>query len=69
MRDINRLDDFYDELNKVHKECFPDWRFGQFMCNLQRWLQGNKGLVDMFYIEEYEMLRYINEFVESIGVK
>ena len=69
MRDINRLDIFYDELKKIHKECFPDWRFGQFVNNLERWLQGNKGVVDIFYIEENEMLRYINEFVESIGVK
>ena len=55
MRDINRLDDFYDELKIIHKECFPDWRFGQFMCNLERWLQANKGLTDIFYIEEYEI--------------
>ena len=69
MRDVNRLDIFYDELKKIHKECFPDWRFGQLINNLERWLQANKGLVDMFYIEEYEMLQYINEFVEYIGVK
>lgn len=69
MRDINRLDTFYKELMEIHKEHFPDWRFGQLVNNLERWLQANKGLVDMFYIEEYEMLRYINEFVEYIGVK
>lgn len=69
MRDINRLDVFYDELKKIHKEYFPDWRFGQFVCNLERWLQANKGFNDLFFFEEYEMLHYINEFVESIGVK
>lgn len=69
MRDINRLDVFYDELKKIHKECFPDWRFGQLVNNLERWLQANKRFNDLFYIEEYEMLQCINEFVESIGVK
>ena len=69
MRDINRLDVFYDELKKIHKECFPDWRFGQLVINLERWLQANKGFNDIFYIEEYELLQCINEFVGSIGVK
>lgn len=66
MRDTNRLDKFYDELKKIHKECFPDWRFGQLVNNLERWLQSNKGLVDMFYIEEDKMLSYINDFVNDI---
>lgn len=66
MRDINRLDIFYDELKKIHKENFPDLRFGQLVNNLERWLQANKGVVDMFYIEEDEMLGYINEFVKAI---
>ena len=29
MRDPNRLDRFYDEVKKIHKISFPDWRFGQ----------------------------------------
>ncbi len=28
MRDINRLDKFYDELKEIHKKHFPDWRVG-----------------------------------------
>ena len=28
MRDINRLDKFYDELKEIHKKHFPDWRYG-----------------------------------------
>ena len=34
MRDPNRLDAFYDELKEIHKEYYPDWRFGQFMVNI-----------------------------------
>lgn len=66
MRDVNRLYEFYNELMKIHMENFPDWRFGQLINNLERWLQVNKKIDDIFYIEENAMLRYINEFVEYI---
>ena len=65
MRDVNRLYNFYNELMKIHMEHFPDWRFGQLINNLERWLQANKKIDDIFYIEENAMLRYINEFVEQ----
>ena len=64
MRDPNRLYDFYNELMKIHMEKFPDWRFGQLVNNLERWLQVNKKINDIFYIEEDVMLRYISEFAE-----
>lgn len=66
MRDVNRLHSFYNELMKIHMENFPDWRFGQLINNLERWLQVNKKIDDVFYIEENAMLRYINEFVEDL---
>ena len=66
MRDPNRLYNFYNELMKIHIEHFPDWRFGQLINNLERWLQVNKKIDDIFYIEEKGMLRFINEFVEDI---
>lgn len=66
MRDVNRLYGFYNELMKIHMENFPDWRFGQLINNLERWLQVNKKIDDIFYIEEDAMLRYINEFVEDL---
>ena len=65
MRDVNRLYGFYNELMKIHMEHFPDWRFGQLVSNLERWLQANKKINDIYFIEEDAMLRYINEFVES----
>lgn len=64
MRDPNRLYGFYNELMKIHMEKFPDWRFGQLVNNLERWLQVNKKINDIFYIEEDVMLRYISEFAE-----
>ena len=31
MRDVNRLDEFYDELKEIHKKYFGQWRFGQLI--------------------------------------
>ena len=33
MRDIKRLDGFYEKLKEIHAKSFPDWRFFQFMFN------------------------------------
>lgn len=65
-RDPNRLYKFYNELMRIHMENFPDWRFGQLICNLERWLQNTKRLNDIFFIEEDEMINYIKEFVKDM---
>lgn len=65
MRDINRLDMFYNELMKIHKENFPDWRFGQLVINLEKWMRDNNTVVGMFYAEEDKMLKYIRDFVKD----
>lgn len=62
MRDPARLDKFYEELKTIHKEKFPDWRFGQLMSNFAGWLYQDKH-VDCFFPEEDAMLAYIREFV------
>ena len=64
MRDINRLDKFYDELKEIHKKNFPMWRFGQMIVNvLADWQTKTKR--DIFFPEEDEMIRifrgYVNE--------
>ena len=64
MRDINRLDNFYDELKRIHKYV-PDWRFGQFMINFMSWYY-NQYKRDCFYIEEDEMIKYIEEFIDEV---
>ena len=57
MRDPNRLDNFYENLKKLHKENVPDWRFGQLISNFQSWY-GN----DIFYLEENQFMSKLNEF-------
>lgn len=63
MRDPNRLYKFYNELMRIHMEEFPDWRFGQLIGNFEAWLFRVKNVGDIFYIEEEELLRLINEYV------
>ena len=64
MRDINRLDNFYDALKEFHKYV-PDWRFGQFIMNFMGWYY-TKYKRDCFYIEEDKMIKYIEEFVDEV---
>lgn len=61
MRDPNRLDSFYDELKRIHKEEFPDWRFGQLFCNFCGWLMNNKK-IDPFFPEENRILKLFKEY-------
>ena len=64
MRYPNRLDAFYNELAKIHKESFPDWRFGQFMMNFLSWYGR-----DPFYIEEDKLIEKLNIYVAFLKNK
>lgn len=64
MRDPKRLDGFYDKMKKIHQEKLPDWRFSQLMGNFLGWLVQQKG--DYFYIEDAQMLKYFEEYVDSL---
>ena len=57
MRDPNRLDDFYDRLKVVHKDKFPDLRFGQWITCIFANLQVDGR--DPFHMEEDEIIKYI----------
>lgn len=61
MRNPERLDNFYVELCRIHKEKFPDWRFGQFCSNFFGWLAAKKQ-IDLFFPEEDKMLKFIKEY-------
>ena len=61
MRNPNRLENFYDELERIHRTHFCDWRFGQFMSNFFRWLY-QEYVMDPFFPEEDKMLEYLYEF-------
>lgn len=62
MRDPKRLDKFYRELNKIHQQYCPDWRYFQFMSNVWGWIQSEKK-VDPWFLEEDKAIEYINEFM------
>lgn len=66
MRDPNRLNEFYDELKKLHKEYAPDWRFGQLCSNFFGWLYQEKKK-DLFFPEEDEMIKYLEEYLKGIS--
>ncbi len=54
MRDPNRLDNIYDEIKRIHKTYFPDWRWTQLMLNFNEWMWHFYG--DQFYLEDDEIL-------------
>lgn len=57
MRDPARIDAFCTELKDVWEHNFPDWRFGQLICNLQRYAGQ-----DLFYLEDSRFLDLLDEF-------
>ena len=65
MRNPERLDNFYAEVCKIHKEKFPDCRFGQFISNFFGWIFSKKKK-DIFFPEEDDMLKYLHEYVEVL---
>ena len=63
MRDVNRLDRFYETLKDYHKYYLPDWRFGQLVINFLTWHLSKYG-TDGFFVEEDEMLKRFCEFID-----
>lgn len=61
MRNLDRLDMFYEDMRDIHKKCFPDWRFGQLMCNFLGWVYQEKKR-DPFFPEEDEMIQFLKEY-------
>lgn len=65
MRDASRIKLVCYELAELWEK-FPDMRLGQLMENFRAWLQVNKEINDMFYLEEEDFLRLFREFVDDI---
>lgn len=64
MRDPNRLDNFYDEMKKLHMEYFPDLRFGQLISNFFGWIwQTYK--IDVFFPEEDRMIELFKDYCKK----
>jgi len=68
MRDKERLNNFYDIMRILHKNTFPDWRFGQLISNFFGWIYQEKKR-DIFFIEEKEMLEYFEEYCAKWSYK
>lgn len=63
MRDPNRIDKFCDELKTIwHK--VPDWRFGQFIVNMDQIIHIHYDK-DMFYIEDDDMLEIMKDYFKE----
>lgn len=56
MRDKNRIKPFLEYLEKCWEK-YPDWRFMQLVCNVQRAI-GQDG----FYIEDDKMLEVFKQY-------
>ena len=68
MRDKNRLYEFYRQVCDIHRDNFPDWRFGQLFYNFSVWVSEKKGR-DLFFTEENVTLAYLKEFASIYGSK
>lgn len=66
MRDPKRIDEFCNKLAALWHNV-PDWRFGQFICNVMMDVQDKHG--DIFFPEEDKMYEYMREALEDMGVK
>lgn len=64
MRDVNRLDEFYDELKEIHKKYFGQWRFGQLITNILAEWQAQTGR-DIFFPEEDETIQIFRDYAEK----
>ena len=62
MRNPNRLDAFYDKFKQLHKECFPDWRFGQLIINFFGTFNS-----DPWFYEEDKMLELFEDYCNKYG--
>ena len=51
-------------IKEIHKRCFPDMSFGQFILNALGWINSTKKR-DPFFPEEDEMLNLIKEYANA----
>ena len=59
MRDPNRIPEVLSMLRQGWEKV-PDWRFGQFIENLKRYI----GVDELFYIEDDKMIEKIIDFFD-----
>jgi hypothetical protein len=66
MRDTNRLYPFYNKLMEIHMTYFPDLRFSQLIINIQEYHSRNHNGADIFYLEEDEMIKLLEDYAHHI---
>ncbi len=69
MRSIVALYNFQAQLQDIHVKHFLNWRFGQLIVNFQTWLKKEKSIEDIFYIEDIDLIKLLDEFTEKYGEK
>lgn len=57
MRDPSRIEEIINLLHKGWAQ-MPDWRFGQIIENLKRYI----GKEDLFYVEDDEFVNYLIDY-------
>lgn len=60
-----KKDLFSEELREIHKNSFPDLKFGQFVLNAINWIQSTKGINPFFLVEDRQ-LDLFKEYVNSV---
>lgn len=63
-RDAIRLPIMYSALEAAHRQ-LPDLRFFQFIDAFKHWVTAKKER-DPFYVEDTDMLNYLNEFMKEV---
>lgn len=62
MRDKARIKPFLEEIEKIWSEV-PDWRFGQLICNFERFFG------DLFFLEENDFINKLKIFMDCNTTK
>ena len=60
MRNPNRIPEVLDAVRQLW-ELYPDWRFGQLVCNVGR----TAGFFEPFYMEDDKALKIIKAMIEG----
>ena len=63
MRDPDRITDFMQRLRDIWQQECPDWRFGQFICNVFSQLD-----FDPFMLEDNQMLYEIERYFGLVDI-
>ena len=64
MRNVDRLNSFYEDMRVLHSK-LPDWRFMQLMLNFFSWHYQTYG-TDGFYVEDNEFLDRFHRFIKEM---